>query len=274
MADVSVSPQLFALFAALVEETCGLHYGPRDHDILAAKLTAHVADQGEDSLLDYYYRLRYDDPDGVERTRLLDALLVHETYFFRELPPLQQLVDGYLAERVRAGGRPRVWSAACATGEEPLTLAMLLDQRGMLDAVDLLATDVSANAIARARSGKHGRRSLRDGHPAELAGRYLDATAREITVTPRIQAAVRFGTANLVDDAAVTALGRFDVIVCRNVLIYFRDELVARVVERLARSLEADGVLVVGVSESLLRYSTTLACEERGHSFFYRRRAA
>jgi chemotaxis protein methyltransferase CheR len=272
MPDVELSPQLFALFAALVEESCGLHYGTRDRDILSTKITAHVADRGEGSLLDYYYRLRYDDPSGTERARLIDALLVHETYFFRELPPLVQLVDGYIAERVRAGGRPRVWSAACSTGEEPLTLAMLLDERGLLGHVDLLATDVSASAIARARSGKHGRRALRDGHPPDLACRYLDATAREVTVTPRIQDAVRFDTVNLLDDAAVGAIAPFDVILCRNVLIYFRDEVVATVVDRLARALAPDGVLAVGVSESLLRYSTVLVCEERGRSFFYRRR--
>jgi chemotaxis protein methyltransferase CheR len=273
MANLELSPQLFALFAAIVEDACGLHYAARDRDILATKLTAHAEDEGETSLLDYYYRLRYDDPQGVARTRLLDALLVHETYFFRELPPLVQLADGFLADRVRAGVRPRVWSAACSTGEEPLTLAMLLDQRGLLESVDILGTDVSAAAIARARSGKHGRRSLRDGHPVDLAARYLDTTAREVTVTPRIQGAVRFETLNLLDDAAVRALGTFDAILCRNVLIYFRDELVASVVDRITRVLAPDGLIAVGVSESLLRYSTMLACEERGRAFFYRRKA-
>jgi chemotaxis protein methyltransferase CheR len=273
MPDAELSPQLLALFAGLVEDACGLHYGPRDRDILATKLLAHAADRGEDSLLDYYYRLRYDDPQGVERTRLVGALLVHETYFFRELAPLVQIVDGVLAERVSAGLRPRVWSAACSTGEEPLTLAMLLDQRGILDDVEILATDLSAEAIARARSGKHSRRALRDGHPTDLAARYLDTTAREVTVTPRIQAAVRFGTLNLLDDAAVSALDTFDVILCRNVLIYFCDEIVASVVDRLTRRLRPDGVIAVGISESLLRYSTVLACEERGRSFFYRRKS-
>src|SRR5215204_154323 len=102
MGNMELTPQLFAIFAALVEQTAGLHYGPQDRDILATKLVAHAMDEGHDSLLDFYYRLRYDDPDGVERMRLLDALLVHETYFFRELQPLVQIADGHLAELVRS----------------------------------------------------------------------------------------------------------------------------------------------------------------------------
>jgi chemotaxis protein methyltransferase CheR len=86
-----------------------------------------------------------------------------------------------------------------------------------------------------------------------------------------VQGAVQFATLNLMDDLAIEALGTFDAILCRNVLIYFRDDQVIRVVDRLTRSLAPTGVLAVGVSESLLRFGTSLVCEERGSSFFYRR---
>ena len=82
------------------------------------------------SLLDYYYFLRYDDDGKVELERLVEALLVHETYFFRELEPLQVLVEHFVEPLVKQGMRPRIWCAACATGEEPLTLAMLLASAG------------------------------------------------------------------------------------------------------------------------------------------------
>jgi chemotaxis protein methyltransferase CheR len=271
MVEPTLSPQLFAIFAGLVEDACGVHYDPNDQGLFAAKLHAHAAEAGHDSLLDYYYRLRYDDPTGVELASLIEALLVHETYFFRELPPLEQLVDGHLAESVRSRGRARVWSAACSTGEEPLTLAMLLDARGLLDRVEIIGTDVSASAIARARAGQHSRRSLRDGHPPELARRYLEVGARGVAITPRLRDAVAFHTLNLFDGPAVAALGAFDAILCRNVLIYFRDQQITRVIDQLARALTPDGLLAVGVSESLLRFGTSLACEERGRSFFYRR---
>jgi len=272
MSELVLSPQLFAIFAGLVEEACGLHYGPHDRELFAAKLVGYVSDLGYDSLLDYYYRLRYDDPDHVELTRLIEVLLVHETYFFRELLPLQQLVDGHLSEVIRARGHARVWSAACSTGEEPFTLAMLLDAKGVLDRVEIVGTDISAQAVsAAAGGGMHRKRALRDHHPAELAARYLEAGPGGLVVAPRIRAAVQFRTLNLFDGDAIARLGRFDAILCRNVLIYFRDDQVARVIDHLAGALTPDGLLAVGVSESLLRFGTALVCEEHGSAFFYRR---
>lgn len=270
---LELTPQLFAIFSALIEDACGLHYNAGDRDLLATKLVDHAVDLGHDTLLDYYYRLRYDDPDGSQLARLVETLVVHETYFFRELPQLVAIVDDYLAGIVARHGRARVWSAAASTGEEPYTLAMLLASRGLLDRIELVATDVSAAALARARAGRHSRRSLRDGYPAELAARYLEVTPSGIAVAPRIREAVAFARINLLDDAAVRALGVFDVILCRNVLIYFRDQEIARVIERLSGRLTSDGVLAVGVAESLLRFGTALACEERRGSFFYRRAA-
>ncbi len=272
MAGLDLTPQLFAIFSSLVEDAAGLHYGAHDRDLFGAKLAAHAAELGYESLLDFYYRLRYDDPGGQELQRLNEALVVHETYFFRELAPLEQLIEFYLADVIAKKGRARVWSAACATGEEPLTLAMLLQARGLLDRTEIVATDLSAAAVARATSARHSKRSLR-GAPHPLAARFLEQDATGVTVRPEIQSAVAFRTLNLLDDAAVGALGMFDAILCRNVLIYFRDEQVVRVVGRLRGALVPDGVLLVGVSESLLRFGTALVCEERGHSFFYRRRA-
>ncbi len=265
-----VSPQLLAIFAHLIEEVCGIHYGPHDRAIFAAKLETHALELDHGSLLDFYYRLRYDDPGGLGLQRLIEAILVHETYFFRELPPLQELVDGHLADVVRSRGRARVWSAACSTGEEPYTLAMLLAERGILDQVEIVASDLSATAIARAETGRHGARSLREDQAPVLGAPYLVVASNGIAVAPQIRDAVRFCIVNLLDDAAIAQLGSFDVILCRNVLIYFRDDTVIRVLERLGRALEPSGVIAVGVAESLLRLGTALACEERGGSFFYR----
>lgn len=256
-------------FARLIENACGVHHRPEDRAILASKLETHAHDLGYD-MRTYHDRLHDNDPDGLELHELIEAVLVHESYFFRELAPLVQLVDGYLPEIIRKRGRARVWSAACATGEEPLTLAMLLEDRGLLDRVQIVASDVSTVSIARAIAGQHRRRALRDDHPPELARRYLQATSATVTVEPRIQASVAFESVNLLDELGVRRLGLFDVILCRNVLMCFREERVADVVDRLTRSLEPGGVIVVGVAESLLRFGPALVCEERGGPFFYR----
>lgn len=271
MPSLSMSPQLFVLFTSLVEEVSGISYGLHDNELFASKVADHAIELGYTSLLDYYYRLRYDDPDGYEIRRLIEVLLVHETYFFRELPPLVTLVDEHLAAVVKQRGRARVWSAGCATGEEPYTLAMLLDDRGLLDRVEIIGTDISAPVLARAESGRHGRRSLREGHPEALARRYLEVSPHGVLVAPRIRSAVRFERANLVDPVALAELGRFDAILLRNVLIYFKETRVHAIVERVVAALEPGGLLAVGVSESLMRFGTSLVCEERGGSFFYRR---
>jgi len=264
-----LTPQLFAVFAGLVEQRAGLHYAAADRELFASKLIAHAAERGHDVLLDYYYQLRYDDEHGVEIASLIEALLVHETYLFRELAALSELVDGHVMPIVQTGKRARVWSAACSTGEEPYTLAMLLDARGALEAVEILATDISPAAVDRARCGVLGRRSLRDSYPAELVARYTEVHGGSVAVIPRIRQAVRFQTLNLVDPLP-PELGKLDAILCRNVLIYFRDEQILRVIDQLADHLAPGGLIAVGVSESLLRFGTRLACEERGGSFFYR----
>ena len=272
MPGLALTPQLFAIFAHLIEEACGLYYGPHDREMLESKLVSLAQEAGYPTLLDYYYRLRYDDPDGVEGRALIQTLVVHETYFFRELVPLEQLVDRHIVPAVRARGRARVWSAACSTGEEPYTLAILLDERGILDKVEIVASDLSEAAILRARANRFGRRSLRTGHPVAVASKYLEVVGGSLTTVPRIRDAVRFHVLNLLDEEGIRRLGTFDVILCRNVLIYFRDAQIVGVLERLGNALAPAGLLAVGVSESLMRFGTAFICEERGGAFFYRRR--
>jgi chemotaxis protein methyltransferase CheR len=266
-----MSPQVFAILTALVEERIGLNYSPGERDLFWYKVSSRAVEAGFYSLLDYYYHLRYDDPDGVELAALTDALVINETFFFREMSALEQSIEAYIAPLCAKKIKPRIWCAASSTGEEPLTLAMLLAERGLLDQSELIATDISERALSRARNGVHTRRSLRDGYPVNLAAKYLETSAEGIRVSPRIQAAVHFQSVNLLEQTAITELGLFDLILCRNVLIYFRDERARQVLNQLAAVLKPGGVLLVGVSESLLRFGTALVCEERAGSFFYRK---
>lgn len=268
---LELSPPVFAILSALIEEKLGLHYSVAERDLLEDKVSTRALEAGFDSLLDYYYFLRYDPAAADELAALTDALVVGETYFFREHPPLRVLIDAFLAPWCKAGRRPRVWSAACATGEEPLTLAMMLADRGLADAVELVATDISGRALDRARAGLFGARSLRVNPEPHLVERYLAATQQGYRADPALVASISWRQVNLVDAAAVAALGLFDAVLCRNVLIYFRDDTIRSVVERLSGALAPDGVLLVGVAESLLRFGTTLVGEEREGSFVYRK---
>jgi chemotaxis protein methyltransferase CheR len=272
MSELPLRPEVFAILSALIEERSGVHYAPDDRELLADRVSARAVEAGFESLLDYYYFLRYDDPGGAEFDTLLDALVVNETYFFREFDQLTTLVDELVAPAARAGARPRVWSAACSTGEEPLTLAMLLAERGLLDRVDLVASDVSRRALAAARGGEFKPRALRQGAPEPLARRWLEGPpGGPYRAPPALVAAVDWRRINLADPAQVASVGPCDVIACRNVLIYFRDATVRRVVDSLASALKPGGALFVGVSESLLRLGVGLRCEERKGVFYYRK---
>lgn len=268
---MALSPQLFAIFNALVEERTGLHHSLENKEIFAEKITTRALEAGYESLLDYYYFLRYDAAAGPELDALIDALVVGETYFFRELQPIEVLVDDFLVPAAREGKRLRLWSAACSTGEEPLTLAMLLADRGIADRVELVASDISPRALARARRGVYGRRSLRGVGPPELIARWIENRGDELVVKRELIDSIQWNRANLLDRDAVARLGSFDAILCRNVMIYFRDETARKAIEHLHDALAPGGLLLVGVAESLLRFSTNLTCEEHRGAFFYRR---
>jgi chemotaxis protein methyltransferase CheR len=274
-----LSPEVFTLLAGLVEARAGLSYRLADKDLVADRVATRAEQAGFASMLDYYYFLRYDPRGSEELDALVEALAVGETYFFRERDQLVFVVDRVVAPAVRDGRRPRVWCAACSTGEEPLSLAMLLSDRGLLDRVELVASDVSRRALAAPRRGVYSGRSLRALGEALPRGLVADpeppgerrAFARSARVDRALVGAIDWRRVNLLDDDAVAGLGAFDAILCRNVLIYFRDDVTARVVERLARALVRGGLLLVGASESLLRFGADLACEEQHGVFVYRR---
>jgi chemotaxis protein methyltransferase CheR len=262
---------VFAILSALVEERMGLYYGPDEHELFLDRVNTRAQEAGFDSLLDYYYFLRYDAQGSQELTELGAHLVVGETFFFRELEPLRLIVNRFVQPRVQAGQRPRIWSAACATGEEPLTLAMLLAEAGLLSKVDLIASDVSERALARARAGRFSRRSLRQHTDVTLAPRWIREEGDKLCVSDDLIRTIDWRRINLCAPAEVGTVGMCDVILCRNVLIYFREETVSRVIETLATNMTADAALFVGVSESLLQFGTALSCEEADQVFFYRK---
>jgi chemotaxis protein methyltransferase CheR len=265
-----LSLPVFNILASLIEERAGLHYRSDDLSLVRDKISLRAESQGFESLLDYYYFLRYDPQGSAETDALVEQLVVHETYFFREADQLQVCLKRLLAKRFADGDLVRIWCAAAATGEEPLTIAMILAELGMLARTRIVASDVSEKALARAKSGQFGLRSTR-ALPVGIEGRFVFRDGEKTTVSPSLLGAIEWRRLNLLDEAAVKELGRFDVILARNVLIYFADDTVRRVVTTLTDALLPRGLLLVGASESLLRYGTQLSCEEHGGAFFYRR---
>ena len=268
--QLSLSPQVFSILSALIAEHAGLHFGPEHMSVFADKIGERAVEAGFESLLDYYYFLRYDPAGPAELDTLLESLVVNETYLFRELSALETMVTEFIVPAVNEGRRPRIWCAASSTGEEPHTAAMLLAAQGVLDQVELIASDVSVQALERARSGRFSRRAIRQKIPS-FAERWLDVTEQGVAINPRLTRSIAWRRINLMDDATVASLGVFEVVLCRNVLIYFSDATTRRIIDRLSGVLRPNGALFVGISESLLRFGSSLICEEKNGVFLYKK---
>jgi chemotaxis protein methyltransferase CheR len=221
--------------------------------------------------MDYYYLLKYGN-DADEWRRVMDALSVRETYFWREIDQLRAVVDVIVPDLVAASpGLPlRIWSIPCASGEEPLTLAMLLDEAGWFDRADvrIAASDASPAAIERARAGRYRERSFRN-LPPERRARYFERDGDEWAVVPHLQARVHYDVVNLMDADAVAEHARVPIVVCRNLFIYFSERSILRAVDLLGRSMLRPGYLCLGTSESLLRLQTPFELREIGGAFVY-----
>lgn len=269
---LGISDAAFVLLRDLIADRAGVFYDDSKRDILADKLSAIVVSRGLSSFLDYYYRLRYDEDAAAYWTELLDQLAVPETFFWRQ--PEQMLAVANVIAPCHFARRPgaplRIWSAACCSGEEPLSIAIALAEAGILaeHPVEIVASDGSVAMVERARRGVYGERSFRN-LPAALRDRYFRAESGVWRIDPGIHARVRWTTVNLMDAEGVRPLAVSDVIFCRNVFIYFSDDAITQVANSFARGLSADGHLFLGASESLTRLATPFELAEVAGAFVY-----
>jgi len=270
------APALNLLRDLIVQRT-GVWYDDAKRDLLEERVGELVAARGLPSLLDYYYLLRYDpDADAVWR-ELMDRLAVPETYFWRQPEQFEALAEVVVPRHLEAhpGRALRVWSAACCSGEEPLSIAMALEEGGWFDRlpIEIVGSDASPALVARARAGVYGDRSLRALSPARRA-RWFAREGERWRVDPGLHARVGWATANLLDEAEAGPLAAADVVFCRNVLIYFSDDAIRRVAALLAARMPRDGWLFLGASESFMRLATDFAMDEVGSAFAYVRKPA
>ena len=264
------------LLRDLIHERTGLHYDSGRCDTLADRLAPLVVARGFGSFLDYYYFLKYDPAADDEWAQVLDALSVTETYFWREIDQLRAVAEVIVPDLVRRQGSARIWCVPCATGEEPLTLAMLLDRQGLFDrgSVEIRASDGSEAALARARVGIYRERAFR-ALPPHLQDRYFTVVDGGWRVDPQLhRRIVSWDRVNLMDDAEVRRRAAVDVILCRNVFIYFSEPGIRRVVNIFADVMHTPGYLCVGAAESLLRVTTRFELQEIADAFVYVKHSA
>ena len=268
-------PGAEVLLRDLVFEKTGLVFEDSKLDLFESKIAPLLKELGFGSYLDYYYLLKYDPASDEAWDALIDALTVQETYFWREMDQLHGLAENVIPELLasRPGERIRIWCAACASGEEPLSIAMRLNEEGWFGRADIqiIATDASPAALRKARSGLYGGRSFRS-LPDAMREKYFTPEGKEWRISPAISRRITWGRVNLLDERAVSDCATASVIFCRNVFIYFAPETIRRVVDSFARHISVPGYLFVGASESLLKATDEFELEEIGNAFVYTKR--
>ena len=256
----------------LIHERTGLFYDATRIDGMADRLAPLVTARGFGSFLDYYYLLKYDEGGAGEWDRVLDALSVPETYFWREIDQLQAIVDVVIPELAARLTRPlRIWCVPCATGEEPLTVAMLLDMADWFRRADieLRASDGSPALLDLARRGVYRERAFRT-LPVHVRDRYFAREGDRWRVDGALHARVMSWTrVNLLAPHDVAPYALADVIFCRNVFIYFSEASIRRVTDVFADWMPAPGYLCIGAAESLLRITDRFDLERIGEAFVY-----
>lgn len=223
-----------------------------------------------------YLTMLRGDVDG-EVEQFVNAFTVNETYFYREDHQLRCLTTDLLAERLRVKPRGeafRIWSVPCSTGEEPYSIAIwLLENWPMVDQheIEIVGSDIDTDVLEKARNGVFGKRALMR-LPPELTAKYFAATGPETwQIVEELRQSIRFSPVNIVETRETRPYGRFDVIFCRNVLIYFDDPSRRVAAENLFENLAPGGFICLGHTESMSRISPLFNVRRFADAIVYQR---
>jgi chemotaxis protein methyltransferase CheR len=253
-----MTPDDFDWLRKLVKHRSGIVLTAEKQYLLESRLLPLARREGMGALADLVARLKMPGNESLAFS-VIEAMTTNETFFFRDKVPFEHLKDtvlpGLIAARAREK-RIRIWCAAAASGQEPYSIAMLL--KGMAAQlrgyrVDLLATDLSHEMIERAKRGIYSQFEVQRGLPIHLLVRYFSQSGEQWQIAPELRDMVQFRTLNLLQD--FMPLGTFDVVLCRNVLIYFDLPTKTAVLERLARQMASDAYLILGAAETVVGVS-------------------
>jgi chemotaxis protein methyltransferase CheR len=261
-ADVEISEEEFRLLRDFIHENLGIHFDEGQRASLRARLAGRLTSLDLGSFEDYYHYLRFGPQRDEELQRMASHITNNETYFFREQAQLQVFAEHVLKrlKERKSGGASRslrILSAGCSTGEEALTLAMIVYDSAQFFwgwDVQIIGMDVDRAALEKARRALYFHNSFRSVAPAVIE-RHFVKQGSGAQVKEGVRRLARFVHGNLTDPASYEGLAPLDAILCRNVLIYFSDTMIRRVVELFRAALAPGGFLLLGHAESLSRIS-------------------
>lgn len=244
----------FAVIAAFLKDRSGLIITQDKTYLLETRLAAILRDHQIAGLPGLAAHLRQPGPSAL-KSKVVDAMTTNETSFFRDSHPFdtirQSLIPGLIERRAGTRGL-RIWSAACSTGQEPYSLAMMLKDNFPILAgwkIEIIATDLSPTVLDRAREGLYSTFEVQRGLPIQMLIRHFDQEESYWRIKRELRQCVSFRPLNLLED--FSSLGQFDIVLCRNVLIYFDQPTKTRILHAMAKRIAPDGALLLGGAESV-----------------------
>ena len=247
----------FEQFRVFLEKACGILLGENKQYLVSSRLNKLMEQQGIKSLGELVQRIQA-QPRGGLREQVVDAMTTNETLWFRDTYPFEVLKNKVIPEFIRnnPGQRLRMWSAACSSGQEPYSISMAIDEfersnLGQLKmGAQIVATDLSGTMLTNCKTGEYDSLAIARGLSQERLQRYFDTKGPgRWAIKPPIRSRVEFRSYNLLDSYA--PLGKFDIVFCRNVLIYFSAQVKKDILMRIHSTLKPGGYLFLGASEAL-----------------------
>ena len=250
-----MTPDDFDYLRRLLKERSGLTLSVEKDYLLESRLTPVARRLGLAGLAEIVGQLRQPGSAALA-IAVTEAMTTNETFFFRDRIPFDHLRDTILPVLIAARAREkriRIWCSAAAAGQEPYSIAMLLQAMAPQLAgfrVDILATDLSSEVIERAKAGVYSQFEVQRGLPIQLLVKHFSKNGEGWEIAPELRAMVQFRTLNLLHD--FSPLGQFDVVFCRNVLIYFDQPTKSAVLHRVARQMPDESYLILGAAETVV----------------------
>jgi len=252
-----VNLQDYDFLRRLLKERSGLDLSADKQYLVESRLIPLARRAGLPGIAELVQKMK----SGAEAltAEVVEAMTTNETFFFRDKIPFDHLRDTILPTllQTRANRRSlRIWSAACSSGQEPYSIAMCLKERAQALAgwrIEIVATDLSQEVLEKSKSGIYSQFEVQRGLPVQLLVKYFTQVGELWQISADIRGMVQQRQLNLLQD--FSHLGKFDVIFCRNVLIYFDQDTKVAIFERIAKSLEPDGMLVLGAAETVVGIS-------------------
>ncbi|MCL1985504.1 MAG: protein-glutamate O-methyltransferase CheR [Betaproteobacteria bacterium] len=277
--EIKVSDEEFRQLRDFIYAQCGIFIAENRKYLIENRLAIRIRELSLHSYGEYYNFLRFDSNRRAELTKLFEVVTTNETSFFRNPPQLQIFQDVVLKgaiEDLRKSNQKklRIWSAGCSTGEEPYTIAIiiheLLRQEVLAWDIKITANDLSEAVLVSARRGIYSEYSLRTT-PKEIIAKYFAKDAQDYKLDPKVKRLVSFGQINLNDKLQLARVDRSHIVFCRNVIIYFDDDMKRRVISAFYDNLLPGGALLIGHSESLHNISRAFKPEHHKGTIIYRK---